>query len=128
MLELLESTQPEGDEMNALHAPPVPMITRRSAPTAPEDVDLPRRLREANNQLRDAYADSGPTYEIAFFCECARAGCYAPVWLTSAEYDCHIAGSRPIATPEPQASRGANVHLVPATGPRAQISSLQAKE
>jgi hypothetical protein len=24
---------------------------------------------------------------IAFFCECDREQCYAPVWLTGAEYD-----------------------------------------
>ena len=44
-------------------------------------------IRSVNSNLRqrsEALADSEP---IAFFCECADASCYSPMWMTAATFD-----------------------------------------
>ena len=43
-------------------------------------------LRGSNHVMRELMA--GDTHGVMpFFCECDRAGCFAPAWLTVAEYD-----------------------------------------
>jgi hypothetical protein len=66
-------------------------------PTPSESNNLPLQVREANEMLRNVLDGEDPGYEIAFFCECERPDCYAPVWLTSAEYTKRLASGRPIA-------------------------------
>jgi hypothetical protein len=59
----------------------------------------PERLRAANELLLRVLRDERPDYEIAFFCECGRPGCYAPVWLTARGYTTRIAALQPIVLP-----------------------------
>ena len=56
----------------------------------------PERLRGANEMLLRVLRDESSHYEIAFFCECGRHDCYAPVWLTGAAYEARLAVSQPI--------------------------------
>jgi hypothetical protein len=47
--------------------------------------DSSARKRRANDYMRDGLAHYDEP--IAFFCECDREQCFAPVWLTGSEYD-----------------------------------------
>ena len=54
--------------------------------------DVSGRKREANAFMRSGLEQYGASELIPFFCECRREGCYQPVWLTKAEYDCRRPG------------------------------------
>jgi hypothetical protein len=56
----------------------------------------PQQLRGANELLLRVLRDDSSDHEIAFFCECGRPDCYAPVWLTAAAYEARLAASEPI--------------------------------
>ena len=43
-------------------------------------------LRGSNHVMRELM-ESDANGVMPFFCECERAGCFAPAWLTVAEYD-----------------------------------------
>lgn len=43
-------------------------------------------LRGSNHVMRELM-ESDAHGVMPFFCECARSGCFAPAWLTVAEYD-----------------------------------------
>jgi hypothetical protein len=58
--------------------------------------DRPLQLRGANEMLLRVLRDENSEHEIAFFCECGRSDCYAPVWLTGATYEARLAASQPI--------------------------------
>ena len=47
----------------------------------------PRLLRQVNELMRDGRRGETEQERIPFFCECERADCYEPVWLTSDMYD-----------------------------------------
>jgi hypothetical protein len=55
-----------------------------------------KRLREANDLLRDVLRDDNPSNLIAFFCECGEAHCFKAVWLTCSEYERRCVESEPI--------------------------------
>jgi hypothetical protein len=42
--------------------------------------------RRVNNLIWESLQDA-PTNPVAFFCECASAQCFQPVWLTPDEYE-----------------------------------------
>ena len=58
--------------------------------------DRPQRLRGGNEMLLRVLRDENSDHEIAFFCECGRPNCCAPVWLTAAAYEMRLAASQPI--------------------------------
>lgn len=45
------------------------------------------RTRRINDLIWESLDDDGAGGPVAFFCECAREGCYLPVWLTSIDYE-----------------------------------------
>jgi hypothetical protein len=47
----------------------------------------PGLLRQVNDLMREEYRGQGEQDRVPFFCECERADCYEPVWLTSDMYD-----------------------------------------
>jgi hypothetical protein len=73
----------DGDAVaaNAGHAasahPPIGCLVERS----------PGLLRQVNELMREGRRDQTEQERIPFFCECERADCYEPVWLTSDMYD-----------------------------------------
>lgn len=44
-------------------------------------------IRSVNRDLRQRTETLGDTDQIAFFCECQDATCYAPVWMSAATFD-----------------------------------------
>ena len=48
-------------------------------------------MRRANNEVRRQSDTLDPSEAVAFFCECATAGCFAPVFLSSADFDAVLA-------------------------------------
>jgi hypothetical protein len=57
-----------------------PLVAR----TARRDSSLMHTVNSNVRQRSEALAGSEA---IAFFCECQSPSCYAPVWLTAAEFD-----------------------------------------
>ena len=47
----------------------------------------PGLLRQVNELMREGRRGQTEPERIPFFCECERADCYEPVWLTSDMYD-----------------------------------------
>lgn len=47
----------------------------------------PGLLRQVNELMREGRRGQAEPERIPFFCECERADCYEPVWLTSDMYD-----------------------------------------
>jgi hypothetical protein len=47
----------------------------------------PELLRQVNELMREGRQGQTEEERIPFFCECERADCYKPVWLTSDMYD-----------------------------------------
>ena len=47
----------------------------------------PALLRQVNELMREGRQGQAEEERIPFFCECERADCYEPVWLTSDMYD-----------------------------------------
>jgi hypothetical protein len=47
----------------------------------------PALLRKVNEFMRDGRRGQTEPERIPFFCECPRADCYEPVWLTGEMYD-----------------------------------------
>jgi hypothetical protein len=47
----------------------------------------PALLRRVNEVMREGRRGQTEPERIPFFCECRRAGCYEPVWLTADAYD-----------------------------------------
>jgi hypothetical protein len=47
----------------------------------------PGLLRQVNELMWEGRRDQTEQERIPFFCECERADCYEPVWLTSDMYD-----------------------------------------
>jgi hypothetical protein len=60
----------------------------------------PRPVPRSEELLLRVLRDERSDYEIAFFCECGRPGCYAPVWLTAGVYETRVAASQPIVQPD----------------------------
>ena len=48
-------------------------------------------MREANAGIRRCTEGFDASETIAFYCECRTASCYAPVWLSAAEFDAVVA-------------------------------------
>jgi hypothetical protein len=47
----------------------------------------PALLHRVNEVMREGRRGQNEPERIPFFCECRRADCYAPVWLTADAYD-----------------------------------------
>ena len=47
----------------------------------------PALLRQVNELMREGRRGYADPERIPFFCECRRADCYEPVWLTGDMYD-----------------------------------------
>jgi hypothetical protein len=47
----------------------------------------PALLYRVNEVMREGRWGRNEPERIPFFCECGRADCYAPVWLTADAYD-----------------------------------------
>ena len=47
----------------------------------------PELLRQVNELMREGRRGQTDQERVPFFCECERADCYEPVWLTSGMYD-----------------------------------------
>lgn len=47
----------------------------------------PALLRRVNEVMREGRRGQTEPERIPFFCECRRADCYQPVWLTADAYD-----------------------------------------
>ena len=47
----------------------------------------PALLYRVNEVMREGRRGQNEPERIPFFCECRRADCYAPVWLTATAYD-----------------------------------------
>jgi hypothetical protein len=52
-------------------------------------------LRRSNELMRRLITDNTAS-EMPFFCECEREGCFAPAWLTPAEYDAARVAGTPV--------------------------------
>jgi hypothetical protein len=77
--------------------PPAARVVERS----------PALLRQVNDLMREGrlgYAEPDP---VPFFCECRRAECYEPVWLTGDMYDERRADARqPLILPGHEHAKG----------------------
>ena len=49
--------------------------------------ERPGLLRQVNELMREGRQGPAEPERIPFFCECERADCYEPVWLTADAYD-----------------------------------------
>ena len=75
----------------------------------------PGLLRQVNELMREGRRGQTEQERIPFFCECERADCYEPVWLTSDMYDVRCSEWRQplvlpghdLATGEAQRNHGA---------------------
>jgi hypothetical protein len=61
--------------------------TSAELPSAPVVERSPALLRQLNELMREGRRGQATPELIPFFCECRRAGCYKPVWLTGEAYD-----------------------------------------
>ncbi len=67
----------EADHAASANRPPVAPVAERS----------PALLRRVNEFMREGRRGQTEPERIPFFCECSRADCYEPVWLTADAYD-----------------------------------------
>lgn len=58
-----------------------------SQPSARVEERSPALLRQVNEVMREGRRGQTEPERIPFFCECRRADCYEPVWLTADAYD-----------------------------------------
>ena len=56
-------------------------------PNGPVAERSPALLRQVNELMQEGRRGQTEQERIPFFCECERADCYEPVWLTSDMYD-----------------------------------------
>jgi hypothetical protein len=57
--------------------------------------------------MREGRRGQNEPERIAFFCECPRHDCYAPVWLTADAYDQRRSGPEPsLVSPSHELARG----------------------
>jgi hypothetical protein len=67
----------------------------------------PALLYRVNEVMREGRRGQNEPERIPFFCECRRADCYAPVWLTADAYDQRRSGSEPsLVSPSHELARG----------------------
>jgi hypothetical protein len=67
----------------------------------------PALLRQVNELMREGRRGYADPEQIPFFCECRRADCYEPVWLTGDMYDERYAEARePLILPGHEHARG----------------------
>lgn len=67
----------------------------------------PALLRQVNELMREGRRGYADRERIPFFCECRRADCYEPVWLTSDMYDERCAEAKePLILPGHEHARG----------------------
>ena len=64
-------------DLAASATPPSTWVAERS----------PALLRRVNEVMREGRRGQTEPERIPFFCECRRADCYVPVWLTADAYD-----------------------------------------
>ena len=65
-----------------------PMEDRLAHPSSRRDSNL---MRSVNTNLRQRSEAVDGFESIAFFCECQSPTCYAPVWLSLADFDAAVA-------------------------------------
>jgi hypothetical protein len=63
------------------HAASAPLPTHRIVERSPA------LLRQVNELMREGRRGYPEPERVPFFCECRRADCYEPVWLTGDMYD-----------------------------------------
>ncbi len=66
------------------------MAVSLSTDASPNAIPLersPALLYRVNELMREGRRGETEPERIPFFCECRRADCYAPVWLTADTYD-----------------------------------------
>lgn len=89
-------------------AAPVPRAVAREADHAASADPLsalvaernPALLRRVNDVMREGRRGQTEPERIPFFCECRRADCYEPVWLTADAYDERLAeAEEPLVLP-----------------------------
>lgn len=61
--------------------------------------ERPGLLRQVNELMREGRLGPAEPERIPFFCECERADCYEPVWLTSEMYDERGSQRAPLVLP-----------------------------
>lgn len=62
-------------------------LTLMAEETGAGSAERPGLLRRVNELMREGRQGPAEPQRIPFFCECERADCYEPVWLTSDMYD-----------------------------------------
>ena len=62
--------------------------------------ERPGLLRRVNELMREGRQGPAEPERIPFFCECERADCYEPVWLTSEMYDERGPQRAPLVLPD----------------------------
>ena len=67
--------------------------------TGTASVPRPALLRQVNELMREGRQGPAEPERIPFFCECERADCYEPVWLTSDMYDERGSQRAPLVLP-----------------------------
>ena len=89
-------------------------VARAAGNAAPADPPIPRfverspvLLRKVNELMRDGRRGQTEPEQVPFFCECERADCYEPVWLTGDMYDERRAEAhQPLILPGHEHARG----------------------
>jgi hypothetical protein len=66
--------------------------------------ERPELLRQVNELMREGRQGPAEPERIPFFCECERADCYEPVWLTSEMYDKRGSQRAPLVLPGHEAA------------------------
>ena len=67
----------------------------------------PALLRQVNELMREGRRGYAEPERVPFFCECRRADCYEPVWLTGDMYDERRAeAQQPLILPGHEHARG----------------------
>jgi hypothetical protein len=76
-IETVRGALERGADQAASAEPPGARVVERS----------PALLRQVNELMREGRRGYADPERIPFFCECRRADCYEPVWLTGDMYD-----------------------------------------
>jgi hypothetical protein len=71
-------------------------VASTDLPIAAVAEQSPALLRQVNELMREGRRGDTEQRPVPFFCECGRAGCFEPVWLTPNAYD-----ERRVETHEP---------------------------
>jgi hypothetical protein len=90
----------ETDMQSTLTSPGDKQTARSDESAEQFGVDRPELLRSLNTLLAGDKAAGPDISEVPFFCECESEACYAPVWLTVAEFADAVEAGLPIVHPD----------------------------